>query len=63
MSSKFHVHLPDHRKLAERSSIKSKHYTQIGLFQKKSTPLMDGILEILTERGVKDPGNPGRRGG
>ena len=23
---------------------------------------MDGILEILVGRGVKDPGNPGRRG-
>ena len=35
-----------------------------GLFQKKSAPPpTDGILEILAGGGVKDPGNPGRRGG
>ena len=31
--------------------------------EKIRTPPTDGILEILTGGGVKDPGNPGRRGG
>ena len=31
--------------------------------EKIHTPLMDGILEILVGGGLKDPGNPGRRGG
>ena len=35
-----------------------------GLFQKKiRTPPTDGILEIPAGGGIKDPGNPGRRGG
>ena len=37
---------------------------EIGLFQKKpAPPPADGILEILAGGGIKDPGNPGRRGG
>ena len=31
--------------------------------EKIRTPPTDGILEILAGGGVKDPGNPGRRGG
>ena len=31
--------------------------------EKFHTPTTDGILEILTGGGVKDSGNPGRRGG
>ena len=31
--------------------------------EKIHTPLTDGILEILVGAGLKDPGNPGRRGG
>ena len=31
--------------------------------EKIHTPLTDGILEILTGGGLKDPGNPGRRRG
>ena len=30
--------------------------------EKTRTPPTDGILEILAGEGVKDPGNPGRRG-
>ena len=31
--------------------------------EKIRTPPTDGILEILVGGGVKDPGNPGKRGG
>ena len=31
--------------------------------EKIRTPPTDGILAILAGGGVKDPGNPGRRGG
>ena len=31
--------------------------------EKIPTPLTHGILEILTGGGLKDPGNPGRKGG
>jgi len=50
------------------SSLKNKrietHFLQKWVVPEKiHTPKTDGILEILTGRGVKDPGNLGRRGG